>query len=275
MRRMRKQTAILLLTGGLLMTTGSMPVFAQTTTITAGASRSDSGSGQSSTGGSSTGTGWKQSGGGWIYYLSDGTPQQGGFTPDGYLVDGNGSWSQRSGVILEESVSYPDCFVPASQMRGWGDMRADLERVGKRIQTALGNARSIQLDDESISYYRTTAQNTQSSLYYQNTQNTTTLLLSLYQDSRTDGYQLRVSTNLGNRKNGVSRASTYDYAMFYLMLAKISHVPEQLADAIYGSWQGNNPYGLTEKGEVQVGDVFLSLHVENGAGVYMIRSAWQ
>lgn len=280
MKRIRiiRQTAFLLLAGGLFMTTGTMPVFAEASstitagTITAGASRADSGSGQTSSGtGSSTGTGWKQSGGGWIYYLSDGTPQNGGFTPDGYLVDGNGSWSQRSGAILEESVSYPDRFVPSSQMRGWNDMRTDLERVGKRIQTALGNARLIQVDDESISYYRMSSQNTQNS----GTVQSEGLLLSLYQDPRTDGYQLRVSTNLGNRKNGVSRASTYDYAMFYLMLAKISHVPEQLADAIYGSWQGNNPYGLAEKGEVQVGDVFLSLHVENGAGVYMIRSAWQ
>lgn len=208
-----------------------------------------------------TGTGWKKQGINWIYYVSEGTPQQGGFTPDGYLLDTNGSWKQSGGVILGETISYPDRFIPADQMNSWKNLQPDLERVAKRIQKALDNIRLIELDEESISYYRVSSQNT--------------LLLRFSQNAATNGYQMRISTNLGNRKNAESKASTYDYALFYLLLAKVSHTPDVLADAIYGSWQGNNPYNLVENQEIQVGDALLSFRVEDGAGVYQIRNAWK
>lgn len=206
-------------------------------------------------------TGWKKQGLNWIYYNSEGTPQQGGFTPDGYLLDANGSWRQKGGTILGETISYPDRFVPADQMKNWGNLQTDLERVAKQIQGALGNIRLIEVDDESISYFRVSSQDT--------------LLLCFSQNTGTNGYLMRISTNLGNRKNAEAKASTYDYALFYLLLAKVSHTPEALADAIYGSWQGNNPYNLVENQEIQVGDAWLSFRVEDGAGIYQLRNAWK
>ena len=208
-----------------------------------------------------TGTGWKKQGVNWISYVSEGNLQQGGFTPDGYLVDASGSWRKSGGVILGETISYPDRFVPADQMKNWNYLMPDLERVAKRIQNALGNIRLIELDEESISYFQVSSQNT--------------LLLRFSRNEGTNGYQMRISTNLGNRKNAESKASTYDYALFYLLLAKISHTPDVLTDAIYGSWQGNNPYNLVENQEIQVGDAWLSFRVEDGAGIYQIRNAWK
>lgn len=213
-----------------------------------------------------TGIGWKKQGITWTYYAADGIPQHGGFTPDGYLVDENGSWAKRGGTILGESISYPDRFVPADQMKHWEVLLSDLERVSRQIQKALGNIRLVELDEESIRYVRTS-----SNLISDKGD----LLFSFSQDAGTNGYQMRISANLGDRKNAMTKASTYDYLMFYLLLAKISHTPDILADAIYGSWQGNNPYNLEENKEIQVGDALLSLRIQDGAGIYWIRSAWK
>lgn len=258
MKQLKKYVIPIGIATSMLFADCAMPTFAATIT----AETSESGiQAQSYPGVQKTGTGWKKQGSNWIYYDSEGTPQQGGFTPDGYLLDENGIWRQSSGVILEETISYPDRFVPADQMKSWENLQSDLERVAKQIQKSLGNIRLIELDDESISYFRSSSQNV--------------LLLSFSKDAGTNGYQMRISTNLGNRKNAESRASTYDYAMFYFLLAKISHTPDVLADAIYGSWQGSNPYHLTENQEIPIGDAMLSLRIQDGAGVYLIRSAWK
>ena len=242
----------------LLLASGTLPALAAT--VTAGTSAAGVQT-QAYPSVQETGTGWKKQGINWIYYASEGMPQQGGFTPDGYLLDANGIWRQSGRVILGETISYPDRFVPADQMKNWENLQPDLERIAKQIQKALGNIRLIELDEESISYFRVSSGNT--------------LLLRFSQNTGTNGYQMRISTNLGNLKNAESKASTYDYALFYLLLAKVSHTPDALADAIYGSWQGNNPYNLVENQEIQVGDAFLSFRIENGAGIYQIRNAWK
>lgn len=273
MRKMKINPVALVMAGVLFAGSANMPVYAEEDT--AAIAETDGSSGQDSTQ-TVLETGWKPNGGAWIYYGADGMPQKGGFTPDGYLVDGAGGWWHRSIKILDEIIQLPDRFVTSSQMGNWSSIKPDLDRVAKRIQTILGSARRIQISDEGIEYWNVSIEDLGLAglLFNQTTQKTENLLFRLSRDGNTDGYQFEISANLGNRDNDISKVSTYDYAMFYLLLSKISHTPDTLADGIYGSWQGSNPYHLEENKEVQVGDAFLSYRVKQGAGVYLIRSAF-
>lgn len=200
--------------------------------------------------------GWTAEGSGWIYRNDDGQPQNGGFTPDGYYVDSQGYWDKRTVKILDDTYQVPDVFQTSMHAE---DLLESLNTLNKRIQAATNGIRVFHIYSGTIRYCRVD-------------NGTETELLTLLLPGSQGSYQLRLSMELGSRGGSVHSVSTYDYAVFYLLLSKISHTPELLADAISESWQGGNAYGLSLSGETLIGDAKIAVSAENGAGVYTIRS---
>ena len=200
--------------------------------------------------------GWKAEGSGWIYMREDGQPQNGGFTPDGYFVDSQGYWDKRTVKILDDTYQVPDIFQ--TSMRA-DDLLDSLNTLNKRIQAATNGIRVFHIYSGTIRYCRVD-------------DGKETELLTLLLPGSQKSYQLRLSMELGSRGGSTRSVSTYDYAVFYLLLSKISHTPEVLADAISENWQGGNAYGLSFSRETLVGDARVRVSAENGAGVYTIRS---
>lgn len=200
--------------------------------------------------------GWKAEGSGWIYMTDNGQPQNGGFTPDGYWVDSQGYWDKRTVKILDDTYQVPDVFQ--TSMRA-DDLLGDLNTLNKRIQAATNGIRVFHIYSGTIRYCRVD-------------NGKETELLTLLLPGGQKSYQLRLSMELGSRGGSTRSVSTYDYAVFYLLLSRISHTPEMLADAICENWQGGNAYGLSLSGETLVGDTKVGVSAENGAGVYTLRS---
>lgn len=203
--------------------------------------------------------GWQQENGVWHYYQTDGSLLVSDITPDGYLVDANGIWEAKSYPILGVKVKAPDRFCGASQMGDWSSVMEELNLVNQQLQTILKDMRVFHVYGDSIVYCQKSGQKE-------------TQLIGLYKDTASDGYQIRISAELGKRDLDLSKASTYDYQIFFFLCAKISSRPEEVADAIYASWQGQNQYGLRRLEPTPVADVQLSYDVEENTGIYLISA---
>lgn len=201
--------------------------------------------------------GWQQENGVWHYYQPDGSLLVSAITPDGYLVDQNGVWEQKTFSILNQPVTAPDRFRTASQMGDWSGILTQLNEINSQIQSVLGGKRAFHVYGDSIEYCRVDG-------------NTETRLMGLYQNTQTGGYNLRLSLNLGKRDNDPTKASTYDYQVFLYFCTLISSDPATVADAIYCSWQAGNEYGLRQDIAIPIGDAMIHYDAENGAGNYGI-----
>lgn len=202
-------------------------------------------------------TGWNQVGDAWFYQKEDGTRLTNAMTPDGYYVNEEGIWKQEVLDILSLKVTAPEKFVLASTMKEWKGILSGLTYLKEEIATVMPENRVFRVYTDAICYLNVNGK-------------TETDNISLEMGQNGEGYILRLSTDLGDRKNNLEKASTYDYEVFRFLCAQISSTPSKLADAIYQSWQGDNGYQLSSTENTRVGDAYVSYKAENGYGVYYI-----
>lgn len=203
-------------------------------------------------------SGWKQTNGGWVWYQEDGTLLVNGWTPDGYFVDDGGSWKSETRNILDDTFAVTDRFKTAEDLPSMGALLTDLNRLNKRVQTYMNGKRIFHAYNEYITYSKLEDKKE-------------TVYLSLNRDKEKNGWNIQVSCDLGTRNNNRNYATTVDYEVLYFFISQISHTPNQVIDAIYRSWQGDNAWGLSFIKEVPVGDSLISYGADNGAVGYMIR----
>lgn len=205
--------------------------------------------------------GWVTSGSDWMYYQEDGSILRESLTPDGYFVDIEGKWRQRTMTLLDEKFSLPDTFRAST---GTGSFLTDmepLERLNTRIRKLIGEKRLFYVYEDSIQYRNGNS-------------GQGTFVMGIYKSPSDGGWRLRLS-GLLNKATNRTMEETCDYAVFRFFLAQVSHVPERVSEAIYDSWQGNNAYGINMQTPVMVGDVAVTYTVENGIGVYILTDARQ
>ncbi len=199
--------------------------------------------------------GWQKVANGFAYYDENGNVQKGGVTPDGYLVDGNGIWTKRTIDIMGVTVSVPDQFY---QYQNTESFLTELSSINEKLQKDFPNKRSFHVYNRSVHYYSLD----------DNKNETEIMTFSL----QSDGYELDLKTRVGSRNGTSNSILNYDYAVLQFFIAKISHGPELLTDAIVENWQGTNSYGLTLFQTLNVGDAKVKVTAESGKGIYTIRS---
>ncbi len=201
--------------------------------------------------------GWQKNGESYTYYNDEtGNMQFGGLTPDGYLLDANGVWSKKSMTILDVAVNVPDRYT---QFESTESFLNELSAINRKIQGYFPNRRVFHVYNRSVHYYELD----------DNKNETEIMSFTLM----SDGYELKLKARVGSRSGGSNNIYNCDYAVYQYFLAKISHGPELLADAIVDSWQGSNSYGLSLFQTVNVGDAKVKMTAENGTGIYTIHSA--
>jgi hypothetical protein len=259
-RNQRKLAAVLSALGLSMLCT--LPAYAEASVITKGqtmqqaqaAAGSGTAEGQTA---AAAWSGWKKNGTVWNWYNEDGSLLADAVTPDGYYVNGSGAWFKTTQVFMDESFNIPDYFRTASSVSSMNDFLPELNRANKRVQSALMGKRIFHVYYSGVTYSH--LDNKEESL-----------MLSMYKDSSCDGWSIRVACNLGDQHNS-KQASSIDYGVLRVLIGRFSHTPDQIADAIYESWQGSNGWKITDTSDAPVGDALIRCSVENGSVVYKIQ----
>lgn len=200
--------------------------------------------------------GWVWEGRGWHYYR-DGVALTDTMTPDGYFVDSSGLWEQKTLHIVIEDIKAPERFRPSTEQKGWAPVYDSLNRLNEYLYDWSGLTREFSLYEDAI-------------VYNQLDGDDKTELLSLHK-MEGGGYQLRLSTTLV-RNGKTNQLSSCDYQVFRFFCAAMSSTPDQLVEAVYGSWQSSNPYGLSMWEDTAVGDAWVRSGAEQGTGVYSVSA---
>lgn len=204
-------------------------------------------------------SGWIQETDGFYYYLPDGSRLISSLTPDGYYVDSNGLWNEKTFDLLGIKVSAESKFCVPSSWNEWNTQFSELPDLAQTIQEAAGGTRVFHIYEDSI-------------LYCQVNGKEENILLQFSKNKETESYRLRVSCDLGKRDADLSKISAYDYSVFFYFCCKISHYPQELADAIYENWQGDNTWGISLYDTTNVMDSQILCDVKTGAGLYTITA---
>lgn len=203
--------------------------------------------------------GWIQEKEGFRYYLPDGTKIVSSLTLDGYYVDSNGLWNEKEFDILGIKVAAESKFCLPSSQNGWNTHLLELSDLDKKIQDAAGKNRVFHIYEDAITYCQVNEKEEK-------------ILLQLSKNKEKESYRFTISCDLGKKDQDLNKISTYDYSVFFYFCCKISHYPQELADAIYGNWQGNNSWGLALHGTTNVMDSQILCDIKNGAGLYTITA---
>jgi hypothetical protein len=237
----------------------AFPVYAESAVVTKGmtAEQSAAADRAATAASGTTWSGWKQVGQVWKWYQEDGTELKNAVTPDGYYVNENGAWFRSSQNFEQETFDLPERFRTSTSVASMNAFLSDLNRLNKRVQNVLNGKRIFHVYPNRVTYSHLDG-------------SSESLLLSLSRDTSCDGWTLRVSCNLGNRHDSHQSASV-DFSVLRILVGRFSHTPDQIADAIYESWQGNNIWNITDSADALVGDALIRCSVENGAAVYKIQ----
>ena len=202
--------------------------------------------------------GWeKQKEGEWKYQNEDGSYLANGFAPDGYYIDGSGLWASETD-ILTAKVPNRNHFLRASEAGSLTSWQPQIVKAMDILTKECGDVRGFALEDSKITYYTIDGE-------------TETELMSFYKDSVNDGYCLRLKCALSSDKGTVARTSWYDYQVMRLLVSMVSRTGNEVADAIYSSWESNNTHGLKFGQWVPAGDTQILYDAVSGAGIYHIR----
>ena len=201
--------------------------------------------------------GWVQDRGLYYYLDSDGACLTNQITPDGYYVDVNGAWYQRTTELLSNKFKAPEKFPAVSS--SWIGEKA-LKGMQKDIDN-LFETRRIRITDTSVEYLSGTSKEVP--------------LIGIYKNIENGSYQIDLRTDLDKASTREDRAATYDYMIFKAFLYQITSTPELLEDAVYSSWEGDNCWKISRIDYRTVGDVLVKYTAGNGYGCYNIYPVTQ
>ncbi len=220
--------------------------------------------------------GWNLQGEDWYYYRSDKTPGSGWIkdkgsdyyltdqgrcltdcvTPDGYYVDGSGRWYPRSQTIWEISFQAPERFPSLEDKWRGSDalvvLRERLSQVFKK--------RALSVTENYVEYASGSGKEKK-------------VLLGLYKEPERDRYRLELRTGLDSSIDDQKAAATYDYMVFQAMLYQITSTPDLLEEAVYGGWQGENPWNIRRNQWTVAGDCQVMYVSDTGCGYFYVRRA--
>lgn len=201
------------------------------------------------------GHGWIQDGQKHYYLDAEGACLINQITPDGYYVDTNGAWHQRSteifNVVFDAPVKFPSASSP------WADESA-LKGMKKEID-ALFDTRRIRITENAVEYL---AGDTKEST-----------LIGIYKDPENGSFRMDLRLNLDKSSAEKDAAATYDYMVFRAMLHQITSTPDLLENAIYSSWEEENRWNISRTGYTPIGDAQVKYTAGNGYGCYQVYPA--
>ncbi len=205
-------------------------------------------------------TGYIEVNGNTYYLKPDGSCLINGVTPDYYITDSNGALLTDYRVIAGVRVQQPALFVrqDSSAMYNWTAILGAVQSIGQIAYKQTGGLRAFHVYQDKISWCELSA-------------STEKELLSLEKVSGTSGYLLRIKTTLDRTSTDAAKTATYDHQILRLFCYGISSAASKLDDAIYTSFAGNNPYGITNGQWVGIGDCRVLYSPEDGAGCYEIQ----
>lgn len=196
-----------------------------------------------------------------LYYLKpDGSCLMNGVTPEFYITDSNGVLLTDYRVIAGVKVQQPALFVrqDSSAMYNWTAILGAVQSIGQIAYKQTGGLRAFHVYQDKISWCELSA-------------STEKELLSLEKVSGTSGYLLRIKTTLDRTSTDATKVATYDHQILRLFCYGISSSASTLDDAIYTSFAGTNPYGITNGQWINIGDCRVLYSPEDGAGCYEIQ----
>lgn len=192
----------------------------------------------------------------WSYQKEDGSWLLDGYTSDGFYLNPQGYWYETS-QVLGLTVPVRTSFAGANSLK-LSDWKNPLNEYLGALTAQTGQNRGISLSDDSLNYY-----------YTDGTGKSTRLLLSRV--SEYNGYRLEVACSLARDQGQTVTMAWYDYQTLRYLLLRISRCGNQLADAVYSSWEKGNAYGLKFGQWVQIGDSEIRYSAGTGTGIYEIR----
>lgn len=202
--------------------------------------------------------GWKQNADkSWNYEKEDGSILTDGFTPDGYYIDGSGTWWEEK-RILGGYVQSRNYFLTAEAAGNFESFEGPLNDVQKVLSADMGQGRNFTIYPDKISYNALEDRKERA-------------LLVLHKDPAEGGYVLELRTALRKDQGKQTYDSWYDYQCLRMLCNLFSRTGDMLAEAVYESWESTNAYGLVMDQWVGVGDAEIRYMPADGAGLYYFR----
>lgn len=206
-------------------------------------------------------TGWIEVGGKHYYLYEDGHCAMNEITPDGFRVDADGAWYEAKRELLGQEFPLPAGFQNSISMGdGWGGAQAALNGAAGKISADSGGKRKLLIDSTAIEY-KSAVKSTKDDARY----------MGLYKDSTTGGYRLDIFILLDRNSETQSLGEALDYEVFKAMLTTVSSTPDQLEEAVYSSWQGDNSWNISRAAIISVGDCSVIYEAGQGYGRYYLR----
>lgn len=206
-------------------------------------------------------TGWIEVGGKHYYLYEDGHCAMNEITPDGFRVDASGAWYEAKRQLLGQEFPLPVSFQDSrNRGEGWGVAEAALKGAAGKITADSGGKRKLLVDSTAIEY-KSAFKSAKDDTWY----------MGLYRDSASGGYRLDIYILLDRNSETQSIGEALDYEVFKAMLTTVSSTPDQLEDAIYGSWQGDNSWNISRTTITPVGDCGVIYEAGQGYGRYYLR----
>ena len=201
--------------------------------------------------------GWVQDRGLYYYLDVEGVCLTNQMTPDGYYVDVNGAWYQRSTELFSNSFKASEKFPSVTSF--WTNEKA-VKGMQKKIDQIF-DTRRIRITDTSMEYLCGTSKEE--------------TLIGIYKNSENGSYRIDLRVNLDKASTRENLAATYDYQVFKAFLYQITSTPELMEDAVYSSWEGDNRWNISRTEYRTVGDSLVKYTAGNGYGCYNIFPATQ
>ena len=206
-------------------------------------------------------TGWIEVGGKHYYLYEDGHCAMNEITPDGFRVDADGAWYEAKRELLGQEFPLPAGFQNSISLGdGWGGAQAALNGAAGKISADSGGKRKLLIDSTAIEY-KSAVKSAKGDARY----------MGLYKDSTTGGYRLDIFILLDRNSETQSLGEALDYEVFKAMLTTVSSTPDQLEEAVYSSWQGDNSWNISRAAITSVGDCSVIYEAGQGYGRYYLR----
>lgn len=201
------------------------------------------------------GHGWMKDGTNYYYLDAEGACLINTMTPDGYYVDTNGAWHQRSTEILGEVFHAPMKFPSAAS--DWTGEKA-LEYVQYDLDDLL-ETRKLRVSKDAVEYLAGTSKEE--------------VVMGIYKNAENGSFRLELKMHLDQSSTKMDQITTYDYMIFRAMLHQLTSTPDLLEDAVYSSWEGDNRWDISRTEYRTVGDALVKYTAGNGYGCYNIYPA--
>lgn len=256
--------------------------------------------------------GWSKQEDGWHYYFEDGSPATGWvevegksyyipanggmlkdtITPDGYYVDRDGAWYERTEMILETEFRAPrQVRNPSSEWSG----KEALNGMKSKLSQKFSGNRSFRVGDNAIEFVKiettegiaegissaygkitstlgsTSSSGSQSAASDKTGTPKETVLLGLYREPGQGRYRIDIRAALDGERAESSAAASCNYEVFRAMAYQVSSVPELLTNALYSAWEEENLWRIGREQWTRIGDCEVKYGSGDGYGRFYIR----